>query len=124
MTVACSPASGSVFQVGSTTVTCTATDQRQRTDTCAFTVVVTVPPKLNLTTFVAFGDSMTAGEVVSEGSVPGFHVLAIDPGAAYPDCPEVSVDEPIHRAIDYCRKCGPIGNETTSDGTAATVARF
>jgi lysophospholipase L1-like esterase len=82
--VMCSPASGSAFQIGSTPVECVATDQRQRIDRCVFTVVVTEPPKLSLTSFVAFGDSMTAGEVVSEGSVPGFHVLTIDPGAAYP----------------------------------------
>jgi len=82
--IMCSPASGSAFQIGSTPVECVATDQRQRIDRCAFTVGVIEPPRLSLTNFVAFGDSMTAGEVVSEGSVPGFHVLAVDPGVAYP----------------------------------------
>ena len=64
--VVCSPASGSIFQVGSTTVTCTATDQLQRTNSCTFTVTVTVPPQISLTSFAAYGDSMTNGEVVSE----------------------------------------------------------
>ncbi len=38
VTVACSPSSGSVFPVGSTTVTCTATDVAGNTATCSFTV--------------------------------------------------------------------------------------
>jgi lysophospholipase L1-like esterase len=82
--IMCSPASGSAFQIGSTPVECVATDQRQRIDRCVFTLVVTEPPRLSLTNFVAFGDSMTAGEVVSAGSVPGVHVLTVVPGAAYP----------------------------------------
>jgi hypothetical protein len=39
-TVACSPASGSAFQKGTTTVTCTATDAAGNTATCSFTVTV------------------------------------------------------------------------------------
>jgi lysophospholipase L1-like esterase len=81
VTVACSPASGSVFQIGSTTVTCTATDQRQRADTCAFMVTLTAPPKISLTRFLAFGDSMTAGEVVDLNSVRG---LAVHDELSYP----------------------------------------
>ena len=85
--IVCSPASGSVFQIGETTVTCTATDEIQRTDTCTFTVTVTVPPQISLTTFVAYGDSMTAGEVVSEGvfSVsPRSRPFRVDTTVAYP----------------------------------------
>src|SRR5262249_57566687 len=58
----CSPPSESLFQIGTTTVTCTATDSRQRVATCMFQVMVVAPPKLTVTRFVAFGDSMTAGE--------------------------------------------------------------
>jgi hypothetical protein len=45
-TVACLPASGSFFPVGSTTVTCTAIDASLNTATCTFTVTVndTQPP--------------------------------------------------------------------------------
>jgi predicted extracellular nuclease len=39
-TVACVPPSGSVFSVGTTTVTCTATDASGNTATCSFTVTV------------------------------------------------------------------------------------
>lgn len=62
VTVACTPASGSPFSVGQTTVTCTATDGLQRTNACSFAVTVTPLPTLTVTRFVSFGDSITAGE--------------------------------------------------------------
>src|SRR5258707_7571737 len=39
-TVACTPASGSTFAFGNTTVTCTAKDAANNTGTCSFTVTV------------------------------------------------------------------------------------
>jgi lysophospholipase L1-like esterase len=50
------------FPIGSTTVGCTATDARQRTVSCSFVVAVTGPPRLRVTNFLAFGDSITAGQ--------------------------------------------------------------
>jgi len=60
----CTPPSGSSFGLGQSTVNCTATDALQRASACSFTVTVTAPvvPKLTVTRFVAFGDSITAGE--------------------------------------------------------------
>lgn len=81
VTIECTPASGSSFPVGTTTVTCTATDARQRTDTCSFTVTVTAPPRISLTRFLAFGDSMTAGEVVDPNSLRG---LVVRDDLSYP----------------------------------------
>jgi hypothetical protein len=40
VTVVCSPASGSIFPVGTTSVTCTATDASGNTASCSFTVTV------------------------------------------------------------------------------------
>jgi lysophospholipase L1-like esterase len=60
--VSCTPASQTLFPIGSTTVTCTATDARQRTAACTFAVSVAPPPTITLTRFMAFGDSLTAGE--------------------------------------------------------------
>jgi pimeloyl-ACP methyl ester carboxylesterase len=40
----CTPSSGSIFQIGVTTVTCTATDGSDNTGLCSFTVTVTGPP--------------------------------------------------------------------------------
>ena len=62
ITTTCTPASGSTFPVGSSAVSCTATDARQRSSSCAFPVVVQNPARISLTKFVAFGDSITAGE--------------------------------------------------------------
>jgi lysophospholipase L1-like esterase len=62
VTTSCSPPSGATFPIGSTTVTCTATDAQQRTSACTLSVVVDPPPQVLLTRYVAFGDSITAGE--------------------------------------------------------------
>jgi hypothetical protein len=44
VTSACSPASGTVFSVGSTNVTCSATDSLSRTTACQFSTLVLAPP--------------------------------------------------------------------------------
>jgi lysophospholipase L1-like esterase len=80
----CTPPSGAAFPVGSTVVTCTASDAIRRTDACAFAVTVRPPPVIAMTKFVAFGDSMTAGEIVSEGAVPGLRTLLVDVLRSYP----------------------------------------
>jgi lysophospholipase L1-like esterase len=83
--IVCTPASDTAFQVGSTAVACRASDTKTATDACVFTVTVTAPPpRLSLTNFVAFGDSMTAGEIVSEGSIPGLRILLVDFLKSYP----------------------------------------
>jgi lysophospholipase L1-like esterase len=58
----CTPPSGSQFPIGTTGVTCSVTDARQRVDSCTFNVVVNQPARVSLTRFVAFGDSITWGE--------------------------------------------------------------
>jgi lysophospholipase L1-like esterase len=64
VTVACTPSSGSLFPVGTTEVTCTATDARQRSASCGFQIVVEPPPpRLAVTRFVAFGNSITEGKL-------------------------------------------------------------
>lgn len=62
-TPACTPASGSRFPVGSTTVECTVRDAEQQSASCGFTVRVTAPPTLTRTRFLAFGDSLTEGKL-------------------------------------------------------------
>lgn len=65
VTTTCTPDVGALFPVGSTTVSCTATDAQARTSTC--TLAVTVQPALSLraTSILAFGDSITEGREVS-----------------------------------------------------------
>lgn len=62
ITTSCTPTSGATFPLGATTVSCTATDAQQRASNCSLTVTVTSPPKIRLTKFFAFGDSITYGE--------------------------------------------------------------
>lgn len=76
----CAPASGATFPVGSTPVTCTATDALNRQATCGFTVTLTAQ-QLAVSKFVAFGDSVTAGE---DGRRLRIRVTFIDPVRAYP----------------------------------------
>lgn len=90
VTVACTPASGSTFPMGATTVTCTGTDALNRTNSCSFTVTVSRTPQLTVTKFLAFGDSITAGEVTfpvagvsSPRGFPNF-TLRLVPSASYP----------------------------------------
>lgn len=98
VTVACTPASDSTFPIGATTVQCTATDARSRTASCSFpvTVTLTIIPQLSKTRFMAFGDSVTSGEVTvpSTGIFPAggaatggqhpFYRQALVPSASYP----------------------------------------
>ena len=59
--VSCSPPSGSTFPLGATTVNCTASDAQSRTVACSLTVTLN-HKQLTTTKFLAFGDSLTAGE--------------------------------------------------------------
>ena len=75
-----------MFPIGQTTVSCTATDALNRQAACEFRVTVTRAPQLQRVRFMAFGDSMTAGEVTvpasSAGLTSGKQVVV--PAAAYP----------------------------------------
>ena len=87
--VSCSPPPGQMFPIGTTAVSCTATDTLNRTASCSFNVTVSKLPTLSKTRFLAFGDSITAGEVtfpitsqvVGQGSI---HKQVVVPAAAYP----------------------------------------
>lgn len=87
--VSCTPVSGQLFAPGTTTVTCTATDAIAITARCSFTVTVTVPPRVSRTRYLAFGDSITAGEVtvpLSAGAAAGreqYRQIVV-PSASYP----------------------------------------
>jgi lysophospholipase L1-like esterase len=61
----CSKVSGTVFPVGTTTVVCSVSDSKSRSNSCSFPVVVTqaaAVPRLAVTKFLAFGDSITWGD--------------------------------------------------------------
>ncbi len=60
--VSCAPASGSVFAAGVTPVTCSATDGAARVATCGFSVILETIPRLSVSKFLAYGDSITEGQ--------------------------------------------------------------
>lgn len=88
VTVSCTPASNTRFPLGDTFVECTATDALSRTASCSFYARVELLPSLRRTRFLAFGDSLTQGEVSNPvtagtiGSTSGKQVVV--PAAAYP----------------------------------------
>jgi acyl-CoA thioesterase I len=81
--IACAPASDSTFPVGTTSVTCTGTDARGVTASCTFNVTLNAPPRLGATNFVAFGDSITAGEITVQGE-GHIRIQTIQDALSYP----------------------------------------
>lgn len=65
VTTACTPDTGALFQLGPSTVSCTATDAQARTSTCSFGVTVQPALSLKASSILAFGDSITEGREVS-----------------------------------------------------------
>ena len=86
VTTTCTPAAGSAFTIGQKTVTCSATDALQRTDSCSFLVTVLTPPKLSTTSFLAFGDSVTAGEDGQNSIAPSVSLMSarVHPAVLFP----------------------------------------
>ncbi|MEI6246174.1 MAG: GDSL-type esterase/lipase family protein [Acidobacteriota bacterium] len=83
-TASCSVLSGTTLPLGTTVVTCTARDAIGRTAACSFSITVTLKVYLRYTRFMAFGDSVTRGEVTTPG-VAAFSPRAIDPVNNYPN---------------------------------------
>jgi lysophospholipase L1-like esterase len=84
VSASCTPPTGSTFAVGSSLVTCTATDAVRRSASCSFPVTVTLPPpRLGITTILAFGDSITEGEVPVAGEF-GIRPRFVEPDKSYP----------------------------------------
>ena len=92
LTVTCTPASGATFTTGETPVACTVLDGQGRQASCAFAVKLT-PVVLDVTRFIAFGDSVTAGENGRPGLVntfidfPNLYPIELEQllNAEYPD---------------------------------------
>ncbi|HEX3704609.1 MAG TPA: GDSL-type esterase/lipase family protein [Vicinamibacterales bacterium] len=86
-TLSCSPVSGATYSVGTTPVTCNVTDALQRSDHCTFSVTVqkAALPRLSVKKFLAFGDSITDGEIPDPTDTPlTFHPSIVQRDKAYP----------------------------------------
>jgi acyl-CoA thioesterase I len=82
VSLTCTPASGSTFTVGQSQVQCAALDSSGARASCSFAVVVTRPPQLSITRFMAFGDSLTWGD--SNGQTLRLAFPEAPPSSSYP----------------------------------------
>jgi lysophospholipase L1-like esterase len=84
ITTTCSPASGSSFPIGVTDVLCAATDANQARAQCVFHLTVGFTGRLRGTRFLAFGDSITAGEDGTDSSPAWRRPSNVNDAIAYP----------------------------------------
>jgi lysophospholipase L1-like esterase len=81
VSVACTPASDTMFPVGVTQTECVATDSLSRKASCTFSVTVAAPPRLSRTRIMAFGDSLTEGSTILTNDP---YAIVHLPESAYP----------------------------------------
>ena len=129
MTTTCTPAAGSAFTVGQRTVSCTTTDALQRTDTCSFSVTVTSPPRLASTTFLAFGDSITAGEDGQSSTASSISAMSarVHPFVLFPASARYPQELQAELAARYKTQQPTVDNQGEPGETAsasATLTRF
>lgn len=110
----CTIASGSAFPSGTSDVLCTATDAQQRTAQCVFHINVSLTARLGATKFMAFGDSLTWGEVAQAVS-PSLHVY--DVANSYPTFLQSMLKEafPAQAANLVVWNDGDQGKQATKD---------
>jgi len=123
LTPTCSPASGSNFPVGTTTVTCTATDSHGNTGSASFTVTVsledTVPPVVTVP-----GD-FTVQTGSSSGTTVTFSASATDDrdGALTPTCSPASGSTfPVGTTQVTCTATDSHGNTGSASFHVTVVA--
>ena len=129
VTTSCSPAAGSPFTIGQATVTCTATDALQRSDSCSFIVTVLTPPRLSTTSFLAFGDSITAGEDGQNSTAPSQSMMSsrFHPSVLFPFGLRYPTELQALLASRYRTQSATVDNQGSPGEAAsdpATVRRF
>ena len=118
--VTCSPASGSVFAVGATTVTCTATDGARNTATKTFQVTVrdTTPPSLTVSANITTTATSVTGAVVSYVAT----ATDIVSGSVAPVCtPPSGATFVLGTTTVACTATDGAGNISTSKSFTVTV---
>jgi lysophospholipase L1-like esterase len=115
ISTSCSVASGTSFAVGTTTVSCQATDAVGKTAACSFSVTVRPPPRLQYRKYLAFGDSLTEG-VISQSAT----ILAIDLPQSYPTVLRRYLQSGYRQQMPEVINAGAAGELASGDG----VARF
>jgi HYR domain-containing protein/IPT/TIG domain-containing protein/WD40 repeat protein len=126
-TVACAPASGSVFPIGATTVTCSATDSSANVASCSFTVTVSDTTAPSVTCPASFTRECTS----ASGATVTFGVTAsdaCDPSPSIVCAPASSSVFPIGTTHVTCTARDAAGNAaicafdvTVADTTAPSI---
>lgn len=81
----CTPPPGSLFSVGSTTVSCAAVDEFNRTASCAFTITVSLPPPVPLPPYPTMTCPSPATATSPDGNPVGvIYAAPIVSGGALP----------------------------------------
>jgi lysophospholipase L1-like esterase len=110
VTTTCSMQSGNMFSVGTTTVSCQASDAAGKTAACSFTVTIHPPPQLQYKKFLAFGDSLTEGTISLAPMI-----LAVDAPQSYPSVLRGYLqDRYVVQKPDVIN--AGLGGETATDG--------
>ena len=109
----CDPAQGSIFPMGTTTVSCTAADPYRNTATGSFTVTVrdTSPPVLSLPA------ELTADATSPSGAVVSYSYSATDlSGPVSSSCtPASGIAFPVGATLVTCTSADPSGNSATGN---------
>jgi hypothetical protein len=116
----CTPASGSTFALGSTGVTCTATDTAGNTGSASFTVTVqdTTPPALSIPAAITAGATSAAGAVVSYSATAADLV----DGSVTPACAPASGSTfPIGTTSVSCSAADTRGNRSAGSFTVTVT---
>ena len=118
--VTCSPASGSSFAVGTTTVTCSATDAAGNQGSCSFTVTVT--DNQNPVVTCPANKSLTAGANCTAST--SYTATATDncPGVGAPACaPPSGTSFPLGTTTVTCTATDASGNQGSCSFTVTVV---
>lgn len=120
VTVACSPASGTAFVKGTTTVTCSATDDSSNTDSCAFTVTVNDTENPVVTCPSPITQNTDPGQC---SAVVSFSPTANDncPGVTTSCSPSSGTAFPKGTTTVSCTATDTSGNTSTSCSFTVTV---
>lgn len=127
VTVACVPASGSFFPMGTTTVACTATDVASNTATCSFTVTVndTQPPSItcpaNVIATANTMQGMTIGAIVNYPSPTASDNC---PGVTQACVPASGSFFPVGTNTVTCTATDAVGNTATCTFTVTVTNAF
>jgi hypothetical protein len=124
LALACAPPSGSVFPIGTTTVTCVARDGAGNETTRSFTVTVrdTEPPTIRAPVLAPLGNDLgRAGAVVR---YPAPQVSDNAPGATYRCAPAAGSFFPIGATTVSCTATDAAGNTASAAfGVSVSVVR-